>query len=53
MFTGKPSRESGLLSGKPTKKLSQIDATVRVLADAKEPMNCVAMVDATTSVRDR
>lgn len=33
---------------KPTgdKKLSQIDAAVQVLAKAKEPMNCQAMVDA-------
>ena len=31
---------------KPGKKLSQIDAAVRVLASAKEPMSCVAMVDA-------
>ncbi len=30
----------------PAKKLSQIDAAVRVLAEAKEPMNCVAIVDA-------
>ena len=28
------------------KKLSQIDAAVRVLATAKEPMNCMAMVEA-------
>jgi short subunit dehydrogenase-like uncharacterized protein len=28
------------------KKLSQIDAAVQVLAKAKEPMNCQAMVDA-------
>jgi hypothetical protein len=28
------------------KKLSQIEAAVQVLAKAKEPMNCQAMVDA-------
>ena len=28
------------------KKLSQIDAAIRVLAEAKEPMNCTAMVEA-------
>lgn len=33
--------------GKPAdKKLSQIDAAIRVLAEAKEPMNCQAMVEA-------
>ena len=32
-------------AGKPAKKLSQIDAAIRVLADAKEPMSCKAMVD--------
>jgi hypothetical protein len=34
------------VSDKPAKKLSQIDAAIRVLAEAKEPMNCVAMVEA-------
>ena len=28
------------------KKLSQIDAAIRILANAKEPMNCTAMVEA-------
>ncbi len=28
------------------KKLSQLEAAVKVLADAKEPMNCKAMVEA-------
>jgi len=28
------------------KKLSQINAAVRILAEANEPMNCTAMVDA-------
>jgi hypothetical protein len=32
--------------GKQAKRLSQIDAAARVLAEAKEPMNCMAMVDA-------
>jgi hypothetical protein len=32
-------------NGKP-KKLSQIDAAVQVLAKAREPMNCTAMVEA-------
>ena len=30
------------------KKLSQIDAAIRVLADAGEPMSCKAMVEAMT-----
>ena len=30
----------------PTKKISQIDAAIRILAKSKEPMNCQAMVDA-------
>ena len=30
----------------PTKKISQIDAALRILAKSKEPMNCQAMVDA-------
>jgi len=32
--------------GKQAKRLSQIDTAARVLAEAKEPMNCMAMVDA-------
>jgi hypothetical protein len=32
--------------GKQAKRLSQIDAAARVLAEAKEPMNCMAMVNA-------
>jgi hypothetical protein len=32
-------------NGNP-KKISQIEAAVQVLAKAKEPMNCAAMVDA-------
>jgi hypothetical protein len=31
---------------KPAKKQSQIDAAVRVLADAGEPLSCTAMVEA-------
>ena len=31
---------------KADKKLSQIDAAAKVLAEAKEPMNCKAMVEA-------
>jgi hypothetical protein len=30
----------------PTKKISQIDAALRILAKSKEPMNCQAMVEA-------
>jgi hypothetical protein len=30
----------------PTKKISQIDAALRILAKSKEPMNCQAMVAA-------
>jgi hypothetical protein len=30
----------------PAKKLSQINAAIRVLAEAKEPINCKAMVEA-------
>jgi len=34
-------------SKKPaTKKMSQLDAAVKVLEDASEPMNCKAMVEA-------
>ena len=33
-------------SEKADKKLSQIDAAAKVLAEAKEPMNCKAMVEA-------
>ena len=29
-----------------TKKMSQIDAAIRVLQEAGQPMNCVAMVEA-------
>ena len=35
--------------GKPAKKQSQIDAAIRVLAQAKKPMNCKAMVEAMQS----
>ena len=31
---------------KPAKKLSQFQAAIRVLAEAKKPMNCTAMVEA-------
>ena len=31
---------------KADKKLSQIEAAIKVLAEAKEPMNCTAMVEA-------
>jgi hypothetical protein len=33
-------------AGEHAKKLSQIDAAIRVLADAGEPMGCKAMVEA-------
>lgn len=33
------------------KKLSQIDAAARVLAKAKEPMNCAAMVEAMAAAK--
>jgi hypothetical protein len=33
------------------KKLSQIDAAAKVLANAKEPMNCKAMVEAMQAKR--
>lgn len=32
-------------SGKPAKKPSQVDAAIRVLAEAKKPMGCRAMVE--------
>ncbi len=35
-----------LVADSPAKKLSQIDAAIRVLAEAKQPMNCKAMVEA-------
>ncbi len=41
--TAKKAKPTG---DKAAKKLSQIDAAARVLAAAKEPMNCVAMVEA-------
>ena len=31
---------------KPAKRLSQFQAAIRVLAEAKKPMTCMAMVDA-------
>ena len=36
---------------KPAKKLSQIVAAIRILAEAKEPMNCQAMVEAMQAKR--
>jgi hypothetical protein len=47
----KPTREKKAAdeSAKPAKKTSQIQAALQVLANAKEPMNCQAMVEAMSS----
>jgi hypothetical protein len=36
-------------AAQPAKKLSQFQAAIQVLADAGEPMNCKAMVEAMTA----
>ena len=42
----KPAAKKANAKKPATKKLSQLDAAVKVLQDAKEPMNCKAMVEA-------
>jgi len=42
----KPAKAKKAAPAKDGKKLSQIDAAMRVLAEAKGPMNCRAMVEA-------
>ena len=40
-----PAKKATKTNDKPAKKLSQFNAAIRVLAEAKEPMNCKAMVE--------
>ena len=42
----KPTATKANPQGKKAKKLSQIEAATKVLAEAKEPMNCKEMVEA-------
>jgi hypothetical protein len=42
----KPAATKKAKATKPAKKVSQFQAAIRVLAEAKEPMTCMAMVDA-------
>jgi hypothetical protein len=41
----KPTVTKAKPQGKKAKKLSQIEAAIKVLAVAKEPMNCKAMIE--------
>jgi len=47
--TNKMPSKKATPSGQPTKKLSQFQAAIQVLAEAGEPMNCRAMVEAMTA----
>ena len=42
----KPARKANAKQAAPAKKMSQMAAAERVLAEAGEPMNCKAMVEA-------